>query len=205
VPNWCANHIEVRGSNSAEIKRLVDAFDEGKFCEQVIPVPEDLLRDGTSSFGGPDAELNDQIRAENRERYGYDSWFEFCTAKWGTKWDISNNGETAEVDEDGLGFSGSFETAWSPPLGIVQALEQQGYEVVLRYYEPGMCFVGKWEAGYDEYYEYGGETSATVRQAIGDDLDDFFGISESMAEYEAENEEDVTRWIREGVEAREDI
>jgi hypothetical protein len=204
VPNWCSNHIQVRGSNSAEIKLLVDAFNEGKFCEQVIPVPEDLLREGTSSFGGPNAEAYDQIRAENRERHGYESWYEFCVDTWGTKWDISVD-QPADLDEDGLGFAGCFETAWSPPLGIVRALEQQGYEVVLRYYEPGVCFVGKWEAEYDECYEYSGETSSTVRQAIGDDLDDFFGISESMFAYEEENEEELTQWIREGVDSRENV
>jgi hypothetical protein len=205
VPNWCSNHIQVRGSNSAEIKRLVDAFNEGKFCEQVIPVPEDLMREGTSSFGGDNAEAYDQIRAENRERHGYESWFEFCTDQWGTKWDISNNGETAEVDEDGLGFAGSFETAWSPPLGIVQALEAQGYEVVLRYHESGMCFVGKWDAGYDECYEYSGIPIKDVRQAIGDDLDDFFGITDMLEYYEEENEEELTQWIREGVDSRENV
>jgi len=204
MPNWCSNHIEVRGSNQSDINVLVDAFNDGRFCEQVIPVPEDLMRDGSSSFGGENSETYDLIRAENRERYGYESWFEFCTDQWGTKWDISVY-QPADLDEDGLGFAGCFETAWGPPLGVVQALEQQGYDVVLRYYEPGMCFVGKWEAGYDECYEYGGETSSTVRQAIGDDLDDFFGISESMAEYEAENEEELTQWIREGVEARENV
>jgi len=205
MPNWCSNHIQVRGFDQQKIKLLVDAFNEGKFCEQVIPVPETLMREGTSSFGGPNAEAYDQIRAENRERHGYESWFEFCTAQWGTKWDISNNGETADLDEDGLGFAGSFETAWAPPLGVVRALEQQGYEVVLRYYEPGMCFVGKWEAEYDECYEYSGEKSSTVRQAIGDDLDDFFGISESMFAYEEENEEELTQWIREGVDSRENV
>ena len=189
MPNWCSNHIQVRGSNSADIKLLVDAFNEDKFCEQVIPVPLDLVREGTSSFGGDNAEAYDQTRAENRERHGYESWYDFCVDQWGTKWDIFNNGESADVDEDGLGFAGCFETAWAPPLGIVRALEQQGYEVVLRYYEPGMCFVGKWEAGFDECYEYSKETSSTVRQAIGDDLDDFFGVSESMFAYEEENEE----------------
>jgi hypothetical protein len=64
-----------------------------------------------------------------------------------------------------------------------------------------MGFCGKWEDGSDDYYEYSGETSATVRAAIGDDLDDMFGISESMAEYEAENEQEaLTEWIRDGVE-----
>jgi hypothetical protein len=37
------------------------------------------------------------------------------------------------------------------------------------------------------------------------DLDQTFGISESIREYEAENEEeeDLTEWIKEGVEAKE--
>jgi hypothetical protein len=37
---------------------------------------------------------------------------------------------------------------------------------------------------------------------IGDELDDMFGISESMAEYEAENEEELTEWLKDGVEQK---
>jgi hypothetical protein len=88
-------------------------------------------------------------------------------------------------------------------MGVVERLNEQGYAVTLYYYESGMGFVGKYEDGVDDCYEYGGETSETVRSAIGDELDDFFGISESMAEYEAENEEEeLTEWIRDGVEKR---
>jgi hypothetical protein len=66
-----------------------------------------------------------------------------------------------------------------------------------------MGFVGKWEDGIDDEYTYSDETSATVRAVIGDELDDMFGISESMAEYEAENEEEeLTEWIKDGVEAK---
>jgi len=73
---------------------------------------------------------------------------------------------------------------------------------VLYYYEPGMGYCGKFEDGSDEYYEYSGEKSDTVRAAIGDELDDMFGISESMAEYEAENEEELTEWIKDGAEKK---
>jgi hypothetical protein len=82
-------------------------------------------------------------------------------------------------------------------------LAEQGFDVTLYYYEPGMGFVGKWEDGCDDYYEFSGEKSDTVRAAIGDELDDFFGISESMAEYEAENEEEeLTEWIKDGAEKK---
>jgi hypothetical protein len=67
---------------------------------------------------------------------------------------------------------------------------EQGFEIEAFYYEPGMQFVGKWADGIDEYYELGGETSETVRESIGAELDDYFAISESMAEWEEENQED---------------
>ena len=47
MPNWCSNYISVRGTNSAEVKRLADAFDAGEFCQAVIPVPA-VLRDTTA-------------------------------------------------------------------------------------------------------------------------------------------------------------
>jgi len=87
----------------------------------------------------------------------------------------------------------------------MEALTEQGFEVTLYYYEPGMGFCGKWQDGDDEYIEYTDENSETVRAAIGDELDDMFGISESMADYEAENEEEeeeLTEWIKEGIESK---
>jgi hypothetical protein len=202
MPNWCSNYISVRGTNQAEVKRLADAFDRGELCNAVIPCPDELNREGSSSHGGENAELYEQIRAENLEKFGYSNWYDFNVAKWGTKWDISIGSE-CDRDEDGLGFNGSFDSAWSPPMGVVEKLMADGYEVTLYYYESGMGFVGKYEDGNDEYYELEGLDSSTVTAAIGHELDDFFGISENMAEWEAENaEEELTEWLKDGVEKR---
>jgi hypothetical protein len=201
MPNWCSNHITVRGSNQAEIKRLADAFDNGEFCGTVVPMPEEL--NITSGFLGNGDEQKELERktAENLEKFGFANWYDFNVANWGTKWEVGGNGDTAERDEDGLGFSAPFESAWSPPIAVCEALVEQGFEVTLYYYEPGMGYVGKFEDGCDDYYEFSGENSKTVRAAIGDELDDMFGISESMAEYEAENEEEeLTEWIKDGKE-----
>jgi hypothetical protein len=201
MPNWCSNHITVRGTDSAEIKRLADAFDNGEFCGAVVPMPEEL--NITSGFLGDGDEQKELERksAANLEKYGYANWYDFNVANWGTKWEVGGNGDVCERDEDGLGFSAPFESAWSPPTRVCEALVEQGFEVTLYYYEPGMGFVGKWEDGCDDYYEYSGENSKTIRAAIGDELDDMFGISESMAEYEAENEEEeLTEWIKDGKE-----
>ena len=201
MPNWCSNHITVRGTNQAEIDRLATAFAEGGFCNAVIPTPQDLTDTMAGSYGDGDqqAALEAKTKA-NIEKYGYGNWYDFQVNEWGTKWDIE--GDAIERDEDGLGFSGSFDSAWAPPIRVAEALVEQGFEVTLYYYEPGMGYVGKFEDGCDDYYEFSGENSKTVRAAIGDELDDMFGISESMAEYEAENqdEEELTEWIKDGKE-----
>jgi hypothetical protein len=197
VPNWCSNYISVRGFNAAEIKRLADAFDAGEFCDAVIPVPE-ILKDTTSPVQPGDEEAAEA----RRKACGYTDWYSFQTSRWGTKWDI-NIGDICERDEDGLGFSGGFDSAWSPPMGVVEQMVENGLEVSLYYHESGMCFVGKFEDGFDDYYDYSGENSSSVRSAIGDELDDFWGISESMAEYEAENEEEeLTEWLKDGIEQK---
>ena len=202
MPNWCSNHITVRGTTQAEIKRLADAFDNGEFCGTVVPMPEELnITSGFLGNGDEQAELEAKSAA-NLEKYGFANWYDFNVAKWGTKWEIGGNGDQAEIEDDGLSFSAPFESAWSPPIAVCEALAEQGFEVVLYYYEPGMGYVGKWEDGCDDCYEYAGETSKTVRGAIGDELDDMFGISESMAEHEAENEEELTEWIKDGVEQK---
>ena len=199
MPNWCSNHIAVRGTDSAEIQRLAKAFAEGEFCHAVIPTPKDLT-DTVSGFVGEDQRAAHEAQmARNIELYGHKDWYSFQTSNWGTKWDVSC--DSVEIDDDGLGFSGTFDSAWSPPMGVAAALVEQGYEVTLYYYEPGMGYCGKFEDGCDDCYDYSGENSKTVRQAIGDELDDMFGISESMAEYEAENEEEeLTEWIKDGKE-----
>jgi hypothetical protein len=192
MPNWCSNYISVRGTNSAEVKRLADAFDAGEFCQAVIPVPA-VLRDITAPTQESDEAAAEQRKAET----GFDNWYDFCVNRWGTKWDISCQ-EECDRDEDGLGFNGGFDTAWSPPMGVVEQLAEDGFEVTLHYHESGMAFVGKFEDGEDHCYDYSGLNSETVRGYIGDELDDFWLLSEQMAEYEAENEEELTQWIREG-------
>ena len=96
--------------------------------------------------------------------------------------------------EDDNTVRASFDSAWAPPVDAYIKLLALGFEIEAFYYEPGMGFVGKFtgdaEDYNDEYYEYSGETSETVREAIGPELDDYFGISEEMAQWEEENEED---------------
>ena len=203
MPNWCNNSVTITHTDPAKITALADAFAEARFCEAVIPTPECLTRDGATTSGGANAAEYERIRAENKAKTGFESWYDFAVARWGTKWDVGGADCNIELDDDGLGFTASFDSAWSPPLGVYEELVEQGYEVVGYYYESGMSFVGKFEDGEDFCYDYGSCNSETVRGYIGDELDDFWCISEQMAEYEAENEEEeLTEWLKDGVEKR---
>ena len=198
MPNWCSNGVRIRHNDPMKIKLLKDAALGEGFCNYAIPVPAALKDTMAGAYGDADkqAALEAQTAA-NLEKYGYGNWYDFCVNEWGTKWDVQF--DSCEVSDDGLELTGSFDSAWAPPVGVYNALVDQGFEVTAYYYEPGMCFVGKYEDGDDNCYEFGGETSATVRDAIGEDLDDYFCISEQMAEYEDEEKEEVQIWYEDGV------
>ena len=202
MPNWCNNYIRVRGTDQKEIQRLADAMEKGEFCNAVIPTPDEL--DITAGCVGA-ADSPEQIalvEAEQRnlEKHGFRNWYDFQVARWGTKWDVGGSEFTVERDEDGLGFSAGFDSAWSPPMGVAEELVNRGLSVTLYYYEPGCAYVGKYEDGVDECYDYGDYDSRTVRAAIGSELDDFWNISEQMAEYEDENRDEFQEWYEDGVE-----
>ena len=102
---------------------------------------------------------------------------------WGVKWDVRGEEiQVVQVDEDRIIIC--FDTAWGPPITLYEHLEQEGYEVVGMYYEPGMAFCGIYSNGFDDYYEYTGMTSEEVKATIPDDLDNCFGISEYIEDRE---------------------
>jgi hypothetical protein len=179
MPNWCNNGITLRHADPEMIQRAATTLQAGQFLQEFIPCPKELT-ETVAQFGTNDAEK------ANLDKYGYASWYDFNIANWGTKWDVeSDNVEILDANTVTAGF----DSAWAPPIRAYERLLELGFEIEAFYYEPGMQFVGKWTDGEDEYIELGGETSATVRESIGAELDDYFCISEQMAEWEADNAE----------------
>jgi hypothetical protein len=177
MPNWCSNGITLRHADPTMIQRAAKALQAGQFLQEFIPCPAELL-EAVANF-----EKNEDMVA----KHGYSSWYDFNIANWGTKWDVSaDNVEIADANT----LTAGFESAWSPPTTAYERLMELGFEITAYYYESGMAFVGKWEDGIDDYFEIGGYDSTTVREAIGAELDDYFCISESMADWEEENQED---------------
>lgn len=193
MPNWCNNSITLKHSDPAMIDRAHKALARGELLQEFIPCPQEL-RDTVAGFMGEDKRAaHEAQQAANIEKHGYKDWYDWQVANWGTKWDVGgDDGLIQKLDEHTL--QASFDSAWSPPTGAYERLCALGFEIEAFYDEPGMAFCGKWtgneESFDDDYYEYGGETSKTVREAIGAELDDFWGISENMAQWEAENAED---------------
>lgn len=201
MPNWCSNYVEVTHTDPAKITALAEAMQAGKFLSHVIPVPE-VLNDPetTTSYGDPDKQAAaDAVREAARKATGYQSWYDFCVARWGTKWEVDC--EPVDVHPDSTVVTASFDSAWSPPIGVYAELVEQGFGVRAFYHEPGMCFAGIWDNGVDDCYSDWGDSQG-AKDMLPEELDEFFQISESIAEYEEEQrmEDDLYRWTKEGGE-----
>lgn len=161
MPNWCLNNITISHDDPAMVERFQDAYNEGRTCEEFLPVPEGYYDNG--------------------------EWYDYCVNTWGTKWDIG-----AKYDDHGLKatrvgneVSGSFDSAWSPPIGLYEKLVELGYNVKATYWEPGMAYCGIWDNGYDNYIEYGqsGNPDEDIPVALWNEynMDEFFEETEADA------------------------
>lgn len=141
MPNWTINTLYASGEE-ADIRAFIEAvkWEDRVFdFNRLIPMPEILKHTGsghniidgekvTSWYViNPDDVCpgEDGVRLFTPEeeaeltRIGFRSWYDWCIAHWGTKW----NAVRGEVIDDGPGFiSLRFETAWSPPLPVFEAM-----------------------------------------------------------------------------------
>jgi hypothetical protein len=83
-------------------------------------------------------------RAERaKAETGYSDWYTWANREWGTKWvmDVVSYTYDVEHDPDAIYISGN--TAWSPPIGLLEKISQKfGVKVSLTYAEEGMDFIG---------------------------------------------------------------
>jgi hypothetical protein len=190
MPNWCNNTVTLEHEDPAMITRAREAFVRGEFLHEFVPVPLCLTETMSGSYGDPEKQAAlEKSQQDNLNAYNYKTWYDFCVNEWGTKWDVGGGDGYINDIEGGLILT--FDSAWAPPTKAYERLVEQGFKIRAMYYEPGMCFAGIWEDGSDDYYEYGEMSSDEAAEALPVELDEAFGISEQMAEYEAENEEDT--------------
>ena len=77
----------------------------------------------------------------------------------------------------------SFDSAWSPPIGFYEKMEELGFSVDAKYYEPGMAFCGHSYDGEDAQYEITGNAD-WVDDNIPVDINATFAIAENMSYWE---------------------
>ena len=190
MPNWCNNSVEIYHTDPAMIERVREAFNKGALLQEFIPIPQSLriVAGCAGSNDSPEQIALVEAEENNIKAHGYKNWYDFCVNEWGTKWDVGADGNPAQDIPGGLMLG--FESAWAPPINAYEKLFYMGFKIRAMYYEPGMAFAGIFEDGCDEYYEYGGMNSAQIAEELPPELDEAFGISESVAEWEAENAED---------------
>ena len=209
MPNYCNNVVEIRGP-VAQVKALVDHRLD---FQKIHPYPPEL--DITAGREGADdsPEQKALVAAEesNLKKYGYKNWYDWCVSEWGTKWNAggSDNADMQiDFDED-VGDQGialfQFDTAWAPPLGVLEKLMDTHPELSIecRYHEPGVGFMGVWTDGHDRCYDNIEGSKDTFWQSDdGRLLDETFDIVESMQEWEADQETEAERKVRELVVER---
>ena len=176
MPNWCNNVVQVSHPDVSKMQALVESINAGEFCNFAIPLPESLKIVAGRVGADDEIEQIDLVEAEKRnlENHGYKNWFDFCVAKWGTKWDITDAYVGDATDTELYAY---FDTAWSPPVEAYARLEALGFKVGAMYHEPGMAYYGSYADGVDTYGEY------STFDEIPEDIVDEFGI-EDWEEYE---------------------
>ena len=177
MPNWCVNTLTLRHQDSAMISRAARAFESGTLLHEFIPVPDKLIETVAGSYGHEyDRELQECRQQLNLKYFGYKDWYDFCVAKWGTKWDVGGKDGHISSHADNL-LECSFSSAWAPPVAAYVALQQMGFEITAFYWEPGMAFAGMFDDEGDHRYQIeGAEDAANLPHGI----DDVMNISASL-------------------------
>ena len=123
MPNWCSNEVQFDGSEEDIAKFKEECFTDRKGVavldfSKVLPEPDydKPKKDGTH---------NDGVQTELHSVMP--DWWNWRNENWGTKWNLvpDHDGDlTAYITvEDGEDFIMlEFDTAWSPPSGIYEAI-----------------------------------------------------------------------------------
>ena len=197
MPNWCDNQVTITGSKSVidKIEKIVkEEKGAGGLLNFFKPMPKEL-EDTTSPSSSAD---KPQPMVD-----GFDNWYDWRCENWGTKWEVNEFYGVDRIGKTMITFA--FSSAWSPPVRAYEYFLAKNEDCSLKawYYEGGCDFMGVWEDGDDRCYETSNvapkSDSVFWTHGDGQELDDFFNITEHMAEYEAEQEaeqEDVHEYVK---------
>lgn len=162
MPNWCANTLTICG----DIEKIA------KFNSQLEE------SNGKDFFN---------VFVPNAEEVGKsEEWYNYNQETYGCKWNCDAS-DWELVTEQELRIL--FDSPWGPPIALYDEIVKLGFDVAAEYFEPGMCFVGRYEDCVDFYYEWGGiNTVEELYEEIPADLIESWNIVECIEEREKSNE-----------------
>ena len=160
MPNWCSNSLTLKHEDKNKLDELEKQLSESDvFFQHLHPRPKDQ-----------DA-----------------NWYEWNIENWGTKWDVNvNEGYLQRIDDNTLSIS--FDTAWGPPTKFYDFLFEQGWDVVARYYEPGVGFIGEYDNTVDDSWDLDFDNEETI-DAVPQELAEHFALYDEFANYQELSEE----------------
>ena len=141
MPNWCYNRVTAYG-NEDKLKEIEKIFESKTPFNDIFPMPD---WKNTPNENGELPILKQEFNKDGSlfyETYNFpdgkndDRWYEWRLQNWDTKWEASE----VEIDyEDSEILRVTFDTAWSPPEGVITKLPEKFPDVSFQcfYDEPG--------------------------------------------------------------------
>lgn len=128
MPNYCENQLYVVAPSNERMDVFLD------FVGSHIPLDFDRI------IPAPKGLFHGAVGKKEKEKYKNTNWYDWNNKKWGTKW----NAEDVRVEREGKTAYFSFDTAWSPPLPVIDELMDifDDFTFSLEYYEPGVGYAG---------------------------------------------------------------
>jgi len=150
MPNWVYNTLTIEGSEEeiAKVKAQLGKPIQKRYAnDKEVTSYSNPIISFWNIIAPPDDKVDEYFGTHcyaNGEKQGESqyNWYNFNNSKWGTKWDIAVRDEdeysdTSLEEEHPTTLRYRFNTAWSPPLPVIEELSIQypKLEITLEYEE----------------------------------------------------------------------
>ena len=137
MPNWCYNRVTAYANDEHQdkLKEVEKIFESKTPFNDIFPMPD---WKNTPNEKGELPKL-EQMKIPSGEiaweTYNFpdgkndDRWYHWCVENWDTKWEPDMHGNEYE-DSEILALT--FNTAWSPPQGVMTKLREKFPDVTFQ-------------------------------------------------------------------------
>ena len=187
MPNWCNNTFELVAPKEKirEFESFLNEKNGKDWFDFFLPCPAELKDGGAVSF-------HDEPKPDLVEKYGASDWYTWSVNNWGCKWNCdAQDWNVDDYDDENLSIKFWFDSPWGPPTELYNFIDaQDDLNVFANFHEEGMAFVGKFEYGSVDSYDYSDLESLDM---IPDEIVEEWNLREMLeerAEWEEEDEEE---------------